>query len=203
VIDRSLSGPREYRRRTRRLDAGIFIFTITTDLAGDREDTTMAEWPSQIAEFQRTWVEQQQKMMSEWMDSLKNASNDASPASWRKAADVMEKQVNSALDSQKQSLMAIAGNVENIEGVPDAFTQTINQLEKGIELWADVQRRLWKVWFDMLRATSPVPQTPGEAMMENWQEMVRKTMSIQEQWLSNWSAPESKSTGASRKKAST
>lgn len=163
----------------------------------------MAEWPSQIAEFQRTWVEQQQKMMSEWMDSLKNASNDASPASWRKAADVMEKQVNSALDSQKQSLMAIAENVENIEGVPDAFTQTINQLEKGIELWADVQRRLWKVWFDMLRATSPVPQTPGEAMMENWQDMVRKTMSIQEQWLSNWSTPESKSSGASRKKAST
>ena len=163
----------------------------------------MTEWPSQIAEFQRTWVEQQQKVMSEWLESLQHAGSDASPASWRKAADVMEKQVNSALDTQKQSLMAIAENIENVEGVPDAFSQAVNQLEKGIELWSEVQHRLWKVWFDMLRATSPVPQTPGEAMLENWQDMVRKSMSIQEQWLSNWTGPESKSGGASRKKAST
>lgn len=163
----------------------------------------MAEWPNQIADFQRTWVEQQQKMMSDWLDSMQNASSEASPPSWRKAADVMEKQLNSALDTQKQSLLAITENMENVEGVPDAFVQAVNQLEKGIELWSEVQQRLWKVWFDMLRSTAPTPQTPGEAMLESWQDMVRKTMSMQEQWLSNWTDLEAKSGGSSRKKTST
>jgi len=149
----------------------------------------MSEWPEQIAEFQRTWVNQQQKMMTDWLESLQSPGADASPATWRKATDVMEKQVTSALDAQKQSLMAFAEKVEGVEGAPEAFTQAMTQLEEGIELWADVQRRLWKVWFDMLRATVPVPQTPGDAMLENWQDMVKQSMSIQEQWLSNWTNP--------------
>lgn len=146
----------------------------------------MSEWPEQVAEFQRTWVNQQQKMMTDWLENLQSPGADASPASWRKATDVMEKQVTSALDAQKRSLMTFAESVEGVEGAPEAFTQAIGQLEEGIELWADVQRRLWKVWFDMLRATLPVPQTPGEAMLESWQDMVKQSMSIQEQWLSNW-----------------
>lgn len=160
----------------------------------------MSEWPNQVTEFQRSWVEQQQKMMSDWLESLQNAGGGASPANWRKAADMMEKQVNSALDTQKDSLMAIAANMENVEGAPDAFSQGVQQLEQGIDLWAEVQHRLWKVWFDMLRATSPVPQTPGEAVLESWQDMVRKSMSIQEQWLSSWTGPEGASGGASTRK---
>lgn len=146
----------------------------------------MSEWPEQIAEFQRTWVQQQQKMMTDWLESLKGPGADVSPAGWRKAADVMEKQVTSALDTQKRSLVAFTENIEGIEGAPEGFSQAMTQLEEGIELWADLQHRLWKVWFDMLRATAPVPQTPGEAMLDSWQDMVKQSMEIQEQWLSNW-----------------
>ena len=80
-------------------------------------------------------------------------------------------------------------NTENFEGAPESFTQIFHQLEDGIELWNDVQRRLWQVWFDMLRTTAPVPQTPGETLIRNWQDMAQRAMSIQEQWLSNWTAP--------------
>lgn len=146
----------------------------------------MSEWSDQIAEFQRTWVQQQQKMMTDWLESLNGQGADVSPAGWRKAVDVMEKQVTSALDAQKRSLTAVTENLEGVEGAPEAFTQAMNQLEKGIEQWADVQRRLWAVWFDMLKSTAPVPKTPGETMVENWQDMVKQSMEIQEQWLSSW-----------------
>ncbi len=146
----------------------------------------MSQWQEQIAEFQRTWVNQQQKVMTDWLASLQSPGAEASPANWRKAADVMEKQVTTALDTQKRSLMAFAENIEGVEGAPEAFAQAVSQLEEGLGMWSDLQLRLWKVWFDMLRATAPVPQNPGEAMLENWQDMVRQSMSIQEQWLSNW-----------------
>lgn len=161
----------------------------------------MSEWPDQIAEFQRTWVKQQQRVMTDWLESLQSPGADASPAGWRKAADVMEKQVTSALDTQKRSLIAVTENIEGMEGAPEAFTQAMSQLEEGIELWADIQHRLWKVWFDMLRATAPVPQTPGEAMVESWQDMVKQSMAIQEQWLSNWSSSKGNSGATAARKS--
>lgn len=162
----------------------------------------MSDWPDQITEFQRNWVEQQQKLLSEWLDSLKSAGGGDSPrATWRKAADVMEQQVDSALDAQKRSLMAFAENIENMEGVPESFSQSVKQLEEGIEQWADVQHRMWRVWFDMLRTGTPAPQSPGEAMMENWEDMVKRTMAVQDEWLSKWTDMQSASSGGAARQS--
>lgn len=146
----------------------------------------MSEWSNQITELQRSWVEQQQKLLSDWLGSMKSTSGDSSRANWRKATDVMEQQVDSALKVRKRSLMVFAENMEKVEGAPEAFTEAVKQLEQSLEQWAEIQHRIWGVWFDMVRATVPAPQTPGEAMMESWEEMVKRTMAIQEQWLSNW-----------------
>lgn len=162
----------------------------------------MSDWPDQITEFQRNWVEQQQKLLSDWLDSLKSTGGDSPRASWRKAADVMEQQIDSALDAQKQSLRAFAENLEKVEGAPETFTQGVKQLEEGIEQWADVQHQMWRVWFDMLRANSPTPQTPGETAMESWEDMVKQTMAVQEEWLSKWTDMTPASGKGSGKKSS-
>jgi len=160
----------------------------------------MSDWPEQMTELQRKWVEQQQKLLSDWLDSMKSAGGESPRASWRKAADIMEQQVDSALDAQKQSLMAFAENIENVEGAPEAYTQAVKQLEQGIEQWAEVQHKMWHVWFDMLRATAPAPQTPGETAMESWEDMVKRTMAVQEEWLSSWTGPRKSGGGSAGKK---
>lgn len=159
----------------------------------------MSEWPNQITEYQRNWVEQQQKLLTDWLETMKNATGDPSRASWRKAADLMEQQVDSGLDAQKSSLMAFAQSMEKVEGAPEVFTQAVKQLEEGLEQWAEVQHRMWHVWFDMVRAAAPAPQTPGQAMIENWEDMVKRTMAIQTEWLSSWPgslAPSGKASAA-------
>ena len=144
------------------------------------------EWPTQITELQRKWVEQQQQLLNDWLGTLQNAGVSATPNAWREAIDVIEQQVYSALDAQKQSLKTLIENTEKVEGVPEPITHLVHQLEDGIELWNDVQLRLWQVWFDMLRTSAPVPQNPAETLISNWQDMAQRAMSIQEQWLSNW-----------------
>lgn len=139
----------------------------------------MLEWSDQLTEFQYNWVEQQQKLLSDWLDSMKSAGGDSTRASWRKAADIMEQQVDSTLAAQKRSLLFFAENLEDVEGSPEAFNQALKQLEEGIDQWAEVQHRMWRVWFDMLRSTAPAPQTPGEAMMESWEDTVKQTMAVQ------------------------
>lgn len=160
----------------------------------------MSEWPDQIAEFQRNWVQQQQKMLTDWLETLQSAGTAAPDNVWQQAVDVMEQQVNSALETQKRSLISLAENAENIEGAPEAVKQWAQQQEEGIKRWTDVQQQLWQVWFDMLRSGTPVAQTPGEAMMKNWQDMARRAMSVQEEWLSNWTDPWMASGSTSGKK---
>lgn len=161
----------------------------------------MSDWPDQISELQRNWVAQQQKLLSDWLDAMKGSGGATAGSGWRQAADVMEQQVDSALEAQKKSLLAVAENMENIEGAPETFSQAVKQLEEGVEQWTEVQHEMWRVWFDMMRAASPAPQNPGEAAMEGWEDMVKRTMSIQEQWLSKLADTQGATGEASKKKA--
>jgi hypothetical protein len=147
----------------------------------------MLKGTDQLAEFQRQWVEQQQQLLNNWLASLQSGGRGTAQNNWRTALDIIEQQINSALDAQKRSLVALIESAERVAGMPEPMAQGLHQLEEGIDRWNDVQRQLWQVWFDTLRATSaPVPQTPGEMMFRNWQEMADRARSIQEQWLSTW-----------------
>jgi len=152
----------------------------------------MPEWTDQITEFQQAWVKQQQQLLSDWLGSLQQAGAGAPPDVWRQAVDIMEQQVNSALDAQKRSLKALAENAGQAEGTPESFAQWSRQLEEGIEEWTGMQHKLWQVWFDMFRSAAPREETPAEALLKNWQDMAQRAASLQEQWLSDWTASASR-----------
>lgn len=147
----------------------------------------MSEWDQQISEFQRNWMKQQQALLGDWLGNLQNAGVEKPASMWQEAVAMMEQQVNSLLDIQKKSLLSLAENSRHVQGAPDAFSQWVAQLESGLESWTEVQRRLWEVWFDLLRSNAPAAaQTPGETLVKNWQDMMRRAISVQEQWFSNW-----------------
>lgn len=146
----------------------------------------MTDWTKQISEFQRSWMEQQQKYLSDWLGALQQAGGARPPNVWEQAIAAMEKQVNDTLDMQKQGLLSIAGNMDKVEGAPDACTEWVHQLEEGVEMWADMQHRLWEVWFGMLRTMEPGAQSPGEKLFKDWQEMAEQAMSVQKEWLTEW-----------------
>lgn len=147
----------------------------------------MPEWDQQISEFQRNWMKQQQALLGDWLGNLQNTGAENPANMWQQAVAMMEQQVNSVLDVQKKSLLSLAENSRHVQGVPDAFSQWVAQLESGLESWTEVQRQLWKVWFDLLRSNAPAAaQTPGETLVKNWQDMARQAISVQEQWFANW-----------------
>jgi len=164
----------------------------------------MTEWPNQISELQRKWMEQQQQLLNDWLASLQGTGGSTPPNAWQEAVDLLEMQVNSALEAQKRSLKAVADNAKHVEGIPEPLTQWCNQLETGINMWNDMQQRLWQVWFDTLRTTAaPTVKSPGETLVRNWQDMAKRASEIQQQWLSNWTgltmAPVSKPGDKSKK----
>lgn len=167
----------------------------------------MTDWAEQITEFQRAWLEQQQQLLSGWVGNLQNVAGTSTPQNaWQQTIDAMEQQVNSVLDTQQQSLVALVKTIEQTGNASVGSHRWENQAEEGIELWIDTQHRLWKVWFEMLRNASPATKTPGEALAKNWQDLVDRAVDIQEQWLSGWTNEKSghtKSSGKQSTKSST
>ncbi len=146
----------------------------------------MTSTAEQITEFQRNWLEQQQELMSNWFGTMQKAAESNTPnTTWTEAIDTLEKQVDSVLEMQQQSITTLLKTVE--DSLDDTFDteQLEHQLEEGINLWTDVQHRLWEVWFDMLRHASPVDQLSSVTLASNWQEFVDRTMDIQKQAFSS------------------
>ena len=163
----------------------------------------MTDWAEQITEFQRSWLEQQQQLLTGWLGTLQNAAGTGTPQNaWRQTIDAMEQQVNSVLDTQQQSLTALLKTVESTGNASMESHLWEHQAEEGIELWINTQHRLWEVWFEMLRNASPARQTPGEVLTKNWQDLVDRAVDIQEQWLSGWTN-EQLSSGKKPAKSST
>lgn len=159
----------------------------------------MANWSDQISGLQQQWVEQQQGLLNDWLKMLHKVGGVSSATPWQQAIDVLEKQVNSTLDAQKKSLMTLAKNTEDAEGLSKQMLPWFNHFEDGIDLWNDMQHQLWHIWFDMLRTTPPVEEQPSDVLLKNWQEFTNRAMEIQEQWLSSWEKTQSnagKSTGS-------
>ena len=100
--------------------------------------------------------------------------------------DANELQINSILDTQQKLLSVLINTLGNTGNLSPETAQWTRQMEQGIDLWIDVQHRLWEVWFDMLRNASPGNQEPGELIIKNLQDIAERAVEIQEQWLSAW-----------------
>ena len=138
-----------------------------------------------FAEMQQAWVTQQQKLLNDWVGTLKTTQSDSLRATWRTAVDVMEQQVESALKAQQESLMKGVANLESVDGVPEAAAAHVDQLKTTIGRWAEMQTEIWNVWFELVREAAPAPKTPADALMESWEDMAKRTMDIQRKWMSD------------------
>jgi len=160
----------------------------------------MTDWTDQITEFQRKWTEQHQKLMSNWFDMLQQASVASTHASWKQAVDLMEQQVNTVLDNEQKSLKTLVEHAQDIENTPRELGEWERQIEQGIDTWTDLQQRVWRLWFDMLRNTVPHEQT-STTLARRWGETVQSFMEMQEQWLSDWKSLAEERGRSSRSKA--
>lgn len=162
----------------------------------------MSDLSDQISGFQRQWMDQQQQVMSKWFNALQGMGGGTAPDTWQQALDVIEEQVGSTLDIQRQSLMTLAENAENVDGVPESITQWIQQMEAGIAQWNDLQQQLWHTWFDMLRSVAPARENPGDKLVKDWQDFAKRAMEIQENWFSTLAEIQPDTKKSTRKKSS-
>jgi hypothetical protein len=153
-----------------------------------RERVHMTDWSEQITEIQRSCMEQQQKLLTEWVGALQKAGTGTPQNVWHQSIDTLEQQVNDVLDAQQQSFNALIETVEQASNVSPDADQWVNQVKASIGFWTDMQHRLWKTWFNMMRNAAPAKQEPGAMLVQNWQDFAQRAVEMQEQWLASWSS---------------
>lgn len=160
----------------------------------------MADWTDQITQFQRSCMEQQQKMLAGWFGNLQKTGTNTPKNVWRQAIDTLEQQVHGVLETQQQSFKALLKTIDQSGNASPEITQWEQQATAGMSFWMNMQQQLWKTWFDILRNASPAPREPGEVLAQNWQDMVQQAMAMQQQWLSTWTGGQSGNKGPSGKR---
>src|SRR5205807_2073333 len=111
-----------------------------------------------------TWAQTQQKLLTNWLDTMQRFSGTASPELWTKTVEAWQASVKQTLDAQEQRLR-----------------------------WIDAERQLWQSWFNIVRDINfkVEPGTGAQAgsnLLQLWQESARKMIETQTALARQWTS---------------
>ncbi len=164
----------------------------------------MAKQPD-TTKLMSSWLEQQQKLWQDWMNTVQQAGGGAGGLQpWTGALQGWKEAVEQTLQTQKQATRAWAEQVNHMEGTPEDLERWAAEGVKFMEAWSDAQHKLWELWFELMNR-SGAGHTGTEQtsqLMAGWEQMAAQMQALQQQWTAAFStAPQSPKGGAgSRKK---
>lgn len=154
------------------------------------------DWLKQSEEMIKVWSDTQQKMMSGWLDSMKDFTQPQASGVWEKTLDAWQNAVDSMLESQAQWARMWAGSVTATKGVSKEMVEGAAQLKEMTERWTEFQRELWHNWFEMVRKLDWEKLAEGAEAppaFQAWQDTLRKATDTQLEWMRTWMSEQSKS----------
>ena len=150
------------------------------------------EVPQEMSRMMKEWTETQQKLVSDWMETLSSGQSSA-PDLWKQALEHWQNAVRSTLDSQGKGMRDWAAQVKQIEGASDEMKQWADQGVEMFSRWSDGQNQLWDHWFEALRSADPTAMASGGVpsgdLVKNWQSAAERMILSQQEWLGKMMRP--------------
>src|SRR6185437_1659334 len=98
-----------------------------------------------------TWVQAQQKLLTNWLDTVKRYSGTHSPDLWTSTVDAWQTSVKQTLDAQEEWMRQWTETLANTQGTPQELQALARQGREQLQRWIDVQRQLWQSWFKIVK----------------------------------------------------
>lgn len=152
------------------------------------------DWTKQTQDLFTNWTNVQQKTWEGWLDSMKNFDAAQPGQLWEKTVDAWHASVKNALNAQVEGGRIWAESVTSFQGVPKEAGDWAKQIEQMSKQWVDLQQQLWDNWFDTIKKADMTKLSPtafpqsGEGVMKSWQDMSKKMMDAQAEWVRNFTA---------------
>jgi hypothetical protein len=139
----------------------------------------------------KTWGESQQKLMTDWLDTLRKLGGTPTLEMWRKTVDTWQTSVKETLDAQTDWTNQWTEALAKAKGTPEEFRELAQEGREQLQHWTEAERGLWKGWFDTAREINfrPEPGTgakAGEDLIKLWQDTATGMINTQADLLRRW-----------------
>lgn len=132
----------------------------------------------------KTWSEAQQKLLSDWLDTVRKAGGTPALKLWEQTMDAWESSVKSTMDAQTEWAHRWTETLEKAKGTPEEMRHLANEGRVQMQNWAEAQRELWQGWFNAVREINFKPDTSaasrtGKDLVQFWQDSAHKMIDAQ------------------------
>ena len=139
----------------------------------------------------QTWSETQQKLLNDWLDTLRKLGGTPTLELWRQTVDTWQNSVKETVDARAEYTRQLTETLAKAKGTPEEFRELAREGREQLQHWTEAERDLWKGWFDVAREINfrPEPGTGAQAgkdLVQLWQESTHKMIDAQAELIRRW-----------------
>ena len=139
----------------------------------------------------KTWGETQQKLMTDWLETLRRLGGTPTLELWRKTVDTWQTSVKETLDAQTDWTQQWTEALAKTKGTPEELRELAKEGREQLQQWTEAERDLWQGWFNAIREINFRPETGTGAQMggdliQLWQDTANKMINTQADLVRRW-----------------
>jgi hypothetical protein len=139
----------------------------------------------------KTWLESQQKLLADWLDTLRKWGGAPTLDLWTKTVDAWQSSVKETVDARAEFARQLTETLANAKGTAEELRELARRGQEQVQQWADAERELWQGWFNILRRINFRPDAGTETkastdIVQLWQESAHKMIDAQAAAIRRW-----------------
>src|SRR5258708_26524795 len=139
----------------------------------------------------KTWAETEQKLLTDWLDTLRKLGGTPTLELWTKTVDAWQSSVKETVDARAESTRQLIETLANAKGTPEELRELARQEREQVQHWADAERELWQGWFNIVRGINFRPEPgagaqAGRDLLQLWQDIARQMIDAQAALVGRW-----------------
>src|SRR5437773_7147723 len=139
----------------------------------------------------KTWSETQQKLLADWLDTLRKLGGTPTLELWRQTVDTWQNSVKETVDARAEYTRQLTETLAKAKGTPEEFRELAREGREQLQHWAEAERDLWKGWFNAVREINFRPEPgagaqAGRDLVQLWQDSAHKMIDAQAALVRRW-----------------
>ena len=139
----------------------------------------------------KTWSESQQKLLTDWLDTLRKLGGTPTLELWKKTVDAWQTSVKETVDARAEFTRQLTDTLANAKGTPEELRALARKEQEQVQHWADADRELWQGLFNIVRNINFGPEHGAGAqatrdIVQLWQESAHTMIEAQASVVRRW-----------------
>ncbi len=99
----------------------------------------------------KTWSETQQKLLTDWLDTMRKLGGTPTLELWTKTVDAWQSSVKETVDARAEFTRQLTETLANAKGTPEEFRELAREGQDQLQLWQDSAHKMIDTQADLVR----------------------------------------------------